>query len=73
MNGGLPSHSLAHTPTCPPAHAHTQIFVKYMDPAAATVCKDKIHGRLYGGQLVQVGLALRKGVWKGVKGRVGGI
>ncbi|KAF5837660.1 hypothetical protein DUNSADRAFT_4093 [Dunaliella salina] len=31
-----------------------KIFVKYRDAAAAQVCKDKIHGRLYGGQQVQV-------------------
>lgn len=35
---------------------HTQIFVKYKDAEAAKVCKDKIHGRLYGGQMVQVRL-----------------
>ena len=31
-----------------------QTFVKFMDPSAAQACKDKIHGRLYGGQIVQV-------------------
>ena len=33
---------------------HTQIFVKFTETGGAQVCKDKIHGRLYGGQLVQV-------------------
>ncbi|KAJ9533634.1 hypothetical protein QJQ45_026710 [Haematococcus lacustris] len=31
-----------------------RVFVKFVTPEAALVCKDKIHGRLYGGSLVQV-------------------
>ncbi|KAL6755914.1 hypothetical protein V8C86DRAFT_2665427 [Haematococcus lacustris] len=31
-----------------------RVFVKFATPEAALVCKDKIHGRLYGGSLVQV-------------------
>jgi hypothetical protein len=31
-----------------------QVFVKLTTPEAAQLCKDKIHGRLYGGQMVQV-------------------
>ncbi len=32
----------------------SQVFVKVSTPEAAQLCKDKIHGRMYGGQLVQV-------------------
>ena len=50
----LPLKACTH-PNCPlGAAAALQMFVKFRDAASAQVCRDKIHGRLYGGQQVQV-------------------